>query len=202
MGAAREAAGSRGKNATNPIEGDRTAPRATTRQGGCQGASRANATRTGGHGTRNTRTATTAIPAVTPPTRQLKVTSAFVMTPFLCNVIFTEKPSNLLELIILAREVATEFDAHHRGMEGFKSTSAKKHVIAFTNWALAIHLGKLKEARVNINPNNNELQSFLAARHNECILPPLKELGTNPFGIARTTNQPRNPNHEVFKSQG
>jgi hypothetical protein len=124
------------------------------------------------------------------------------MAPFLCDTIFTEKPSNLLELIILAREVATEFDACHRGVEGFERTSAKKHVIAFTNWALAIHLGKLKEARVNINPNNNELQSFLAARHNECILPPLGELGTNPFGIAGTTSQPRNPNHEVFKSLG
>jgi hypothetical protein len=88
------------------------------------------------------------------------------MVPFLCNAIFTEKSSDPLELIILAREVATEFDTRHRGVEGFKSTSAKEHVITFTNWALAIHLGKLKEARVNINPNNNELQSFLAARHN------------------------------------
>jgi hypothetical protein len=75
-------------------------------------------------------------------------------------------------------------------------------VIAFTNWVLTIHLGKLKEARVNIDPNNDELQSFSAACHNERILPPLRESGTNPFGIAGTTSQPRNPNHEVFKSLG
>ncbi len=43
-GAAREAAGLKSNNPTNPIEGDRTAPRATTRQGGRQGASRASAT--------------------------------------------------------------------------------------------------------------------------------------------------------------
>jgi hypothetical protein len=49
-GAAREAAGSRSNDPTNPIEADGMAPRATTRQGGRQGASRANATQTGGRG--------------------------------------------------------------------------------------------------------------------------------------------------------
>ncbi len=124
------------------------------------------------------------------------------MAPFLCDTIFTKKPSDLLELINLAREVATEFDAHHRGVEGFKSTSAKEPMIAFTNWALAIHHGKVKEAQVNIGPDSDELQSFLAAGYNECILPPLGESGTNPFGIAGTTSQPRNLDHKVFKSLG
>jgi hypothetical protein len=59
----------------------------------------------------------TAIPTVTPTTQQLEVTSTFVMAPFLCDAIFTDKSSDLLELINLAREVATEFDARHRGVE-------------------------------------------------------------------------------------
>ncbi len=102
----------------------------------------------------------------------------------------------------LAQDVATEFDARHRGAEGSKTTSAKEHVTAFTNWALAIHLGKLKEARFNINPDNDELQNFSTARHVECILPPPGEIGTTPFSIARTVGQPGHLEHEVFKSLG
>jgi hypothetical protein len=39
---------------------------------------------------------------------------------------------------------------------------------------LAIHPGQLDKARYTIDPNNNELQNFLATRHAECILPPLR----------------------------
>jgi hypothetical protein len=45
-----------------------------------------------------------------------------------------------------------EFDARHQGAAGFANASALDHVAAFTYWALAIHLGKLKEARFAMNP--------------------------------------------------
>jgi hypothetical protein len=60
----------------------------------------------------------------------------------------------------------------------------------------------LKEARFNINPDNNELQKFSTVRHAECILSPLRETGTTPFSIARTVGQPGHLKHKVFKSLG
>ncbi len=98
--------------------------------------------------------------------------------------------------------MATEFDARHRGAEGFKTTSAKEHVTTFTNWALAIHLGKLKEARLNIDPDNNKIKKKITARHAKCILLALGETGTTPFSIARTVGQPGHLEHEVIKSLG
>jgi hypothetical protein len=102
-----------------------------------------------------------AITATAAPTSQLiEVTSAFIMAPFLCNAIFNQKPSNPLELTIIAWEVAIEFDTHHRGAVGFANASTTVHANAFANWALTIHLGKLKEARFTIDPKNDELQDF------------------------------------------
>jgi hypothetical protein len=144
----------------------------------------------------------TPLPTAALTTQNVKPTSTFIIAPFLCNAIFNKKSSDPVELIILAQDAATEFDARHRGVEGFKTTSAKEHVTTFTNWALAIHLGKLKEARFNIDPDNNELQNFLTARHAKCILLALGETGTTPFSIARTVGQPGHLEHEVIKSLG
>jgi hypothetical protein len=60
----------------------------------------------------------------------------------------------------------------------------------------------LKEARFNINQDNNKLQKFSKARHVKCILLPLGETGTTPFSIAGTVGQPGHLEHEVFKSLG
>ncbi len=60
----------------------------------------------------------------------------------------------------------------------------------------------MKEARFNINPDNDKLQIFSTARHTKCILLPLGETETTPFSIARTIGQPGHLEHEVFKSLG
>jgi hypothetical protein len=52
-----------------------------------------------------------------------------------------------------------EFDARHQGAAGFANASALDHVTAVMNWALAIHLGKLKEARLIMDPNNDKSQT-------------------------------------------
>jgi hypothetical protein len=119
------------------------------------------------------------------------------MAPFLCAAIFNEKTSDALSLIILARESAMEFDARHQGGAGFANASALDYVAAFTNWALAIHLGTLKEARFTMDPDNDELQVFSDFRHAECILPPL---GT--IGDPGATGTSGHLEHEVFKSLG
>ncbi len=119
------------------------------------------------------------------------------MASFLCNAIFNEKTSNPLKLIILAREVAIKFNARHQGMAGFAIVSALDHVAAFTNWALAIRLGQLKEARFKMDPNNNELQVFSDLRHAKRILPPL---GT--MGAPGSTGTSGHLEHKVFKSLG
>jgi hypothetical protein len=75
--------------------------------------------------------------------------------------------------------------------------SALDHVAAFTNWALAIHLGQLKEARFTMDPNNGKLQAFSNFRHAKCILPPL---GT--IGYPGATSTQGHLQHEVFKSLG
>jgi hypothetical protein len=124
------------------------------------------------------------------------------MAPFLCNAIFNEKSSNLLELIIIAQEVAIEFDAHHRGPAGFANASATVHANAFANWALAIHLGKLKVARFTIDPDNNELQGFSSSRHAGCILLPLEATGLITHGVVGVIGQSGHLDHEVFKSHG
>jgi hypothetical protein len=82
------------------------------------------------------------------------------MAPFLCNAIFNEKSLNPHELINIVWEVAIEFDAHHRSPAGFANAFATVHANAIVNWALTAHLGKLKEARFTINPDNDELQNF------------------------------------------
>ncbi len=90
-----------------------------------------------------------------------------------------------------------EFDARHQGGAGFANASALDYVAAFTNWALAIHLGTLKEARFTMDPDNDELQVFSDFRHAECILPPL---GT--IGDPGATGTSGHLEHEVFKSLG
>ncbi len=124
------------------------------------------------------------------------------MAPFFCNVIFNEKSSNPLELIIIAWKAAIKFDAHHRGAVGFANASATVHANAFANLAIAIHLEKLKEARFTIDPNNDELQNFSSLRHAECILPPLGATGYITHGAVGAIGQSRHLDHKVFKSLG
>jgi hypothetical protein len=137
------------------------------------------------------------IKSAAPTSQTIEVTSAFVMDPFLCDAIFNKKTSDALKLIILAREAAIKFDAHHQGAAGFANASALDHVAAFTNWALAIHLGQLKEARFTTDPDNVKLQVFPDCRHAKCILP---QLGT--IGAPGATGTSGHLEHKVFKSLG
>ncbi len=102
----------------------------------------------------------------------------FIMAPFLCDTIFGERSTDPLQLIIVAREAATEFDARHMDVVGFEGILAKDHVKAFTNWALATQLGKLTEARVSSNPDNFELQGWANTRNRACILPAIETEGS------------------------
>ncbi len=65
------------------------------------------------------------------------------------------------------------------------------------NWALAIHLGKLKEARFTMDSNKGKLQVFSDFRHAKFILPPLGTIGDP--GAAVTSGHLE---HKVFKSLG
>ena len=105
--------------------------------------------------------------------RNIELTSAFLMAPFLSDALLDEKSAYPLELIILAREAAVDFDNRHRGVAGFGNTSAIDHANAFANWAFALHLGKLNEVRYTIDPDDNELRTFAESRHQNCILAPL-----------------------------
>ncbi len=114
MGGVRAAEATSNQEATPPNGGDAPEPAAskpTTRQGSCQAASRARATKAEGRRMRNTRKTTTPLPTAVPTTQNVELTSAFVMAPYLCDAIFNEKSSDLLELIILTQDAATEFDA-------------------------------------------------------------------------------------------
>jgi hypothetical protein len=168
--------------------------------------------RTSQRGTIAATTAATANQAANPPnaatataaltSQSIEVTSTFIPALFLCNAIFNEKSSNPLELIIIARKAAIEFDAHHCGAAGFANVSATVHANAFANRALSIHLGKLKEARFTINPDNNELQNFSLSKHAKCILPPLGAAGHITHGDVGAIGQSGHLDHEVFKSLG
>ncbi len=122
------------------------------------------------------------------------------MAPFLCNALFNERSTNPLELIILAREAATEFDARHRNVAGFANASATDHVQAFTNWALAIHLGRLREARVSLDPDNCELQAWAITRNESSILPVIATAGE--AGGPATPGQESHFDNETFKILG
>jgi hypothetical protein len=126
----------------------------------------------------------------------LKFTSAFIAAPFLRDALLDGGATDPLELIILAREAATDFENRHRGVVGFGNVSASKHVEAFTNWAFAIKLGQLGEVRYSIDPNNKELQEFAARRHETCILPPIGGGTSNGTSIA---THPGNTT-EVFRT--
>jgi hypothetical protein len=60
------------------------------------------------------------VPPTEDPNQTLEIPLAFIMAPFLCDAIFGERSTNPLELIIVAREAATEFDARHRDVAGFE----------------------------------------------------------------------------------
>jgi hypothetical protein len=122
------------------------------------------------------------------------------MAPFLCNALFDERSTNPLELIILAREAATKFDACHKDVAGFADVSAADRVKAFTNWALAIHLGRLREARVSLDPDNCKLQAWAITRNESCILS-----ATGASGGVRGPAAPSREGHfdnETFKILG
>jgi hypothetical protein len=99
------------------------------------------------------------------------------MAPFLCDAIFRERSTNPLELIIVAREAATKFDARHRDVAEFEGVLAADHVKAFTNWAIALNLGRLREARVTPDPDNCALQAWAHTRNKSCILSAITTVG-------------------------
>ena len=146
-----------------------------------------------GRGGRRQRTSFFPAAATTQATTawNLELTSAFLMAPFLSNALFDERSVYPLELIILAREAAVNFDNRHRGVAGFGNTSATDHTSAFANWAFALHLGKLNEVRYTIDPDDDELRTFAESRHQNCILAPL----------GRTSNAPTlGNNNDVLKN--
>jgi hypothetical protein len=53
------------------------------------------------------------IQSAAPTSQTIELTLVFVMALFLCTTIFNKKTSDPLKLIILAQELAMEFDAHH-----------------------------------------------------------------------------------------
>ncbi len=55
------------------------------------------------------------------------------MAPFLCNAIFSDKLTNPLELILLAKEAVT--------LALFNNVSAQDQATVLSIWAFAIHLG-------------------------------------------------------------
>ncbi len=132
--------------------------------------------RGGGRGQRTSFTAAATTQATT--TRNLELTSAFLMAPFLSDALFDKRSVYPLELIILAREAAVDFDNCHQGAAGFGNTSAINHASAFANWAFALHLRKLNKVRYAIDPDDNKLRTFAESRHQNCILAPL-ESATN-----------------------
>jgi hypothetical protein len=117
-------------------------------------------------------------------TQTLKFTPAFIAAPFLRDALFNKGATNPLELIILARETATNFENCHQGVVGVRNMLASKHVEAFTNWAFAIKLGLMGKVRYLIDPNNKELQDFAARCHETCILPPIGGGANNGMSIA------------------
>jgi hypothetical protein len=122
------------------------------------------------------------------------------MAPFLCNALFDERSTNPLELIILAREAATKFNTRHRDVAEFADVSAADHVKAFTNWALAIHLRRLREARVSLDPDNCKLQAWAITRNKSCI-----SSATGASGGVRGSAAPGREGHfnnETFKILG
>jgi hypothetical protein len=90
-------------------------------------------------------------------TQTLEFTSAFIAAPFLRDALLDGGATDPLELIISAREAATNFENRHQGVVGFGNVSASKHMEAFTNWAFAIKLGQLGKVRYLIDPDNKEL---------------------------------------------
>jgi hypothetical protein len=117
------------------------------------------------------------VPPTEVPNQTLEIPSAFIIAPFLCNAIFGERSTNPLELIIVAREAATKFDACHRDVAGFEGVLAADHVKAFTNWAIALNLGRLREARVTPDPDNCALQAWADTRNKSWILPAITTVG-------------------------
>ncbi len=145
--------------------------------------------RGGGRGQRTSFTTAATTQAMT--TRNLELTLAFIMAPFLSDALFDERSVYPLELIILAREAAANFDNRHQGAAGFGNTLAINHASAFANWAFALHLGKLNEVRYAIDPDDNELRTFAKSRHQNCILAPL-EIASNVPTLGNNNNVLKN----------
>jgi hypothetical protein len=101
------------------------------------------------------------------------------VAPFLCDAIFADKSTNPLNLILLAKEVATFFDTNHQGVAQFNNMSAMDHTTAFSIWAFAIHLGQVSKVCHTLTPDNSEMQSFCDKRHRTCIHSPLLHAPTN-----------------------
>ncbi len=134
--------------------------------------------RGGGRGQRTSFTAMATTQAMT--TRNLELTLAFIMAPFLSDALFDERSVYPLELIILARKAAVDFDNCHQGAAGFGNTLAINHTSSFANWAFALHLGKLNKVCYAIDPDNNKLRTFAESRHQNCILAPLESASNIP----------------------
>jgi hypothetical protein len=102
------------------------------------------------------------------------------MAPFLSDALFDERSVYPLELIILARKAAIDFDNRHQGVAGFGNTSAINHTSAFANWVFALHLGKLNKVCYAIDPDDNKLRTFAKSHHQNCILAPLESASNVP----------------------
>jgi hypothetical protein len=100
---------------------------------------------------------------------------------------FDSLSCNPFDLILIVKNAAITFDTFHSSNEDLYYKDATNAAKKMMKWLYTVHKNFIKEMRLNVDPDNKELQIYANICHQKCIFPSLKQ-GT----IFATTGQGAN----------
>ena len=93
----------------------------------------------------------------------------FLVAPIIRDTILSAETTDPLEIILLLKTAAAEFDAAHSDDENVKD-KATDHAEKLTYWLWGVANGKVNATKFSLSPEDGELQTHHTSRQTECIL--------------------------------
>ena len=85
-------------------------------------------------------------------------TMCFIPPPFIVKQIFTGIPNNPIELILVTKAAAIDFNNTHSSAVGLKNVDATVQAKRVALWAFTVYKDHTEEASFVIDPDNEEIQ--------------------------------------------
>ncbi len=89
-----------------------------------------------------------------------------------------------LEIILVVKAAATDFNNLHSTMQIFANVNARIQEKRFAMWAFEANKSYIDKTTLEIEPDNKELQQFCDKRHSKCIIPSINQARTTQSNLS------------------